>query len=64
MFIYVIYVKYEDGVKEAVSIDRIVNLDIKKIDFEKKYKIEWRDGNFYNGIIGKIQGKPISAGNI
>lgn len=59
-----IYVKYEDGVKEAINADRIGNFDLEKIDFDKKYKIKWKDGNSYNGIIGKIQGKPIYGGNM
>jgi len=59
-----VYIKFEDGLKEAISADKIGNFDIKNIDFEKKYKIKWDDGNYYNGIIGKIQGKAICAGNI
>lgn len=55
-----IYVKYEDGVKEIVHISQIMHFDIKNINFEKKYKVQWNDGNLYNGLIGKL----VCAGNI
>lgn len=59
-----IYVKYEDGVKEIVRISQIMHFDIKNINFEKKYKVQWNDGHLYNGLIGKMQGKPVCGGNI
>lgn len=59
-----VYVKYEDGVKEAINVNRIINFDLDNINFDKKYLIQWKDGHFYKGIVGKSQGKPICAGNI
>lgn len=58
-----VYIKYEDGVKEVIHIDKIINFDMKNINFEQKYKVQWDDGNLYNGIIGKMQGKPVCGGN-